>query len=484
MKKALVGAVLLSSGAFAQDAARTLDAAAKAMGITNLTSIEYTGSGSAYNFGQAMRANLPWPQQFIFKNYVADVDYSTPALREEMYRLLPDGSVPGGFGPTMIQFMKGNDAWNVTGVPPVPGPATRFAGAGNPFPATLAERQLAIWLTPPGFVKGAQANHPTQKGKVITFMTPDHHKIVGTLDAQKMIVKTETWIDSPVVGDMPIETIFSNYKDFDSVKFPTTISQSQGGHLFLQLTVSEVKSNAAVAFDVPNNVKNASAPVVRMKSEQIGDGIWYVTGSAQHSLVAEFNDYVVLIESPLDEANESAVIAEAHKLVPNKPIKYSVNTHNGFDHSGGVRTAAAEGAIIVTPASNKAYYEKIFANPHTLNPDKLAQSKKKAKVEGVQGKRVLTDGTHEIDLYVQPIDDHNDAMMLIYFPREKILSEADAFSPPPQPAAAAPAKPNPWSVQLYNEIQQLHLDVDKIAPIHNRMTSLAELKKMIGKSSN
>jgi hypothetical protein len=102
-------------------------------------------------------------------------------------------------------------------------------------------------------------------------------------------------------------------------------------------------------------------------------------------------------------------------------------------------------------------------------------------VEGVETKRVLTDGTHEIDLYVQPIDGHNDAMMLIYFPKDKILSEADAYTPPPAPATAAPAQVNPFSVQLYDEIQKLNLNVDKIAPLHGRLTSLAELKVMIGK---
>jgi glyoxylase-like metal-dependent hydrolase (beta-lactamase superfamily II) len=128
------------------------------------------------------------------------------------------------------------------------------------------------------------------------------------------------------------------------------------------------------------------------------NGVWYLTGGTHHSLVAEFNDHIVLIEAPLDQARTSAVIAEAHKLVPNKPITYVVNSHNHFDHLGGIRTAAAEGATIITAESNKAYYEKVLAYPHTLNPEKLAESKKKVKVEGVETKRVLTDGTHEIDL--------------------------------------------------------------------------------------
>ena len=50
--------------------------------------------------------------------------------------------------------------------------------------------------------------------------------------------------------------------------------------------------------------------------------------------------------------------------------------------------------------------------------------------------------------------------------------------------AAPPATPNPNTVQLYDEIESLKLDVDKIAPLHGRLTSMAEMKKMIGKSGN
>jgi glyoxylase-like metal-dependent hydrolase (beta-lactamase superfamily II) len=473
MKKLLIGVLAFSCQAvFAQDATATLDAAAKAMGIGSLTSIEYKGSGSAYNFGQAVNVNLPWPT-FVLKTYVADVDYTTPAMRQEMYRTQPDGSPPfGGF--TQIQLVSGNDAWNIVGNPPSPAPA----------PAAVAERQTQIWLTPPGFIKGAMANHATAKGKVVTFMTPDHHKIVGTFDAQNMLVKTETWIDNPVLGDMPVITTYADYKDYGGVKFPTKIMQSEGGHPFLDLTVSDVTPNGAAAINAPATVRGATLPPVTVTSQKIGNGVWYLTGGTHHSLVAEFNDHIVVVESPLEDSRADAVMAEAHKLVPNKPITFVVNSHNHFDHLGGIRRAAAEGATIITPASNKAYYEKLLNAPHTLNPDKLAQSPKKVKVEGVASKRVLTDGMQEIDLYVQPIAGHNDAMMLIYFPKDKILSEADAYTPPGNPNAPPPAMPNPTSVQLYDEIEALKLDVDQIAPLHGRLTSMTELKKMIGKPGN
>jgi hypothetical protein len=89
----------------------------------------------------------------------------------------------------------------------------------------------------------------------------------------------------------------------------------------------------------------------------------------------EFKDYVVMIEAPLDQQRSLAVIAETKKTFPNKPIRYVVNTHNHFDHLGGVRTYVAEGATIVTDARNRNFYERVVLapQPRTLLPDRLSQ---------------------------------------------------------------------------------------------------------------
>src|SRR6267154_224971 len=119
------------------------------MGMEKLTSIEYKGSGSSYNFGQAISVAAPW-RHLILKNYVADINYSAPAMREEMSRTLVDGSPPfGGF--LQVQFISGKDAWNLAGDPP----------AASAAPSAASERQLQIWLTPAGFLKGAMTGDAT-----------------------------------------------------------------------------------------------------------------------------------------------------------------------------------------------------------------------------------------------------------------------------------------------------------------------------------
>ena len=146
------------------------------------------------------------------------------------------------------------------------------------------------------------------------------------------------------------------------------------------------------------------------------------------------------IEGPQSEERADAIIAEAKKDIPNKPIKYVVNTHNHFDHSSGLRTFIAEGATIITHQDNKAYYEKIFSLPHTLNPDRQSEAKKKISIETMTDKKVLTDGNHVIELYRLQGSNHNDGLIVAYLPKEKILVEADAFNPPAQANAPPPSR--------------------------------------------
>ena len=186
------------------------------------------------------------------------------------------------------------------------------------------------------------------------------------------------------------------------------------------------------------------------------------------------------------DARAEAIIAEAKKLIPNKPIKYVVNTHAHFDHSGGLRAFVAEGATIVTHESNRAYFERILAAPHTLNPDKLAQAKKKPSFETMTDKKVLTDGVHTIELYQQQGNFHADGLIFAYLPKEKVLLEADSFNPPADPNFTTPAVINMNSVNLLDNIQRLKLDVQTFVPVHyppdGRPIGMNELYKFIGRN--
>ena len=100
----------------------------------------------------------------------------------------------------------------------------------------------------------------------------------------------------------------------------------------------------------------------------------------------------------------------------------------------------------------------------------------------MQDKRVLSDGTRTVELYLIQGNVHGDGIIMAYFPKEKLLVEADVYTPTP-PNAPPPAQPNPNSVNLYDNVERLKLAVDQLLPLHGRKVPLAELQKAIGKAS-
>jgi glyoxylase-like metal-dependent hydrolase (beta-lactamase superfamily II) len=450
-----------------KDANAVLQDAQTAMG--NVSSIQYSGTGMSAFFGQALTAGEEWPRREL-SSFTRSINYDQRSSREELNFAQP---VFGGQQQNVQ--VNGDKAWSVGASGPVP------------QPAAAEERQLQIWLTPHGFVKGALAAGnatltPIEGANLISFTALGKYKVDGTIDAQNMVTKVETQTPNPVLGDTDLVATYSDYKDFNGVKFPTKILVVQGGFPAWDLTIANVVPNAPVDLPVPEPVQSATVPPVQTTSTRLADGVWHVTGGSHHSVVVEFNEYLAVAEAPLGEERSLAVLAEAKKLVPNKPVRYVLTTHHHFDHSGGLRTYVAEGATVVTHQSNVPYFEKSLIATSTLVPDTQSKSPQRPRLQGVSDKYVITDGKQTIEVYATGGDTHTNEYTLIYLPGPRILVEADAYSPGP-PDAPPPATPPPNAVALYDAIQKLKLNVATIAPVHGRgAVPIAELRRFIGRT--
>jgi glyoxylase-like metal-dependent hydrolase (beta-lactamase superfamily II) len=67
--------------------------------------------------------------------------------------------------------------------------------------------------------------------------------------------------------------------------------------------------------------------------------------------------------------------------------------------------------------------------------------------------------------------DHTTDMLMVYLPQEKILAEADAYTPPETPATPLIAPKVPYAAALYDNIRRLKLDVRTIVPFHGARTA-------------
>ena len=145
----IVGLALTAMTLSAQDAKTVLAAAEKALGGTDLKSIQYSGIGYNANLGQGVNPTSPWPR-FDITAYTRTINYMDASSDEELTRVQGNNAVRGGGAPIIGEqkqrdLVSGNSAWTMAGANPV-----------AQFGATLEERRLQIWMTPHGFIQAAK----------------------------------------------------------------------------------------------------------------------------------------------------------------------------------------------------------------------------------------------------------------------------------------------------------------------------------------
>jgi glyoxylase-like metal-dependent hydrolase (beta-lactamase superfamily II) len=464
--------LLASCASMQQDGRAVLLRADTAMGSAGLRTLRYAGSGTGATFGQAYVPGQAWPR-LNYPAYSREIDYQNGAMREEFARNRAEVTGGGGI-PLMgqgdqraIGLVRGEYAWNLAGT------------AATAAPLAVTDRTHDLWTTPHGVVKAALKHKATVRSdggmSAVSFTEPGRFHAVTWINADGLVERVESVLPNPVMGDTRVVTRYTDYRDYGGVKFPSRIVQEQGGFPVLDLTVAQVQPNAPVAIEVPAAVP---AFAERAASEKAADGVWFLAGGSHNSVLIEMKDHLILVESPLYDGRALAVLAEARRLVPGKPVRYVINSHHHFDHSGGLRAAVSEGATLVTSEQARGWFEQVLANPNSVRPDAMATSGRRASVTGVSGERTFSDGDRTVRIYM--IDDsvHARGFMMVWLPRERLLVQADAFTPGP-PNAPPPAQVNANNLNLVNNIERLKLDVDRILPLHGRMVPASELYGMV-----
>lgn len=272
-----------AAGSNASEVAKTLKAAAEAVGLARwsgvggqhlpevdvINTMELWGSGTTYSPGPSSKSGESWA---AFKtDYHVALGYNPPAMRVEMTRTPAGTPAQGGAAPLhTIEVVRDAYAWDESeiGAGLVPG-----KGTATPVMAAANYRFLQLWILPYGVIKAALAagdktKLSTENGTtVLTF--PLSGQLAGvtvkaTLDSQHEVAKVETRSDNPNLTDLLTETEYSDYADHGEIatdiKSPGHIVRKQGGHPVLDIQVKMLDANNPyLVFPVPENVKKAAA---------------------------------------------------------------------------------------------------------------------------------------------------------------------------------------------------------------------------------
>lgn len=471
---ALALCIATSSAAATRGEQRVLERAAARLGVQGgvpLASLEYRASGRYYQFGQAPAPGAPWPE-FAVDGYVATLDFARNAVHAKYHRV--QVQEPGRARPhseqTMDQYARDGVTWNLA-----PGPVA--------MPINRVERLAELWGSPQGFIEAALENRarvePAGDGTARVSFVMDKHRFEGELNRDGELTLFKTIMNSPVLGDTPIEFRYSDYRDFNGVRFPASIERRVAGLPWYQLTVSEVRLNTAPPFDVPAEIAaSPEPPVARVEVSELAPGVLLFGGGSHNSVIVEQRAGVLVIEAPHDDARSQDILRHVHERFGDKKILGVINTHAHFDHAGGLRAFVAAGVPVLTHARNAAYYDSAWKQPHTLEPDLLAKSPRPARFETFTDKLLLDDAERPVELHAIEGSGHNDAFAMVYLPKQRLLVEADAWTPTP-PGAKPPAVVNPLWINLYENVSRLKLDVERVVPLHGTVQTFDALRAAI-----
>jgi glyoxylase-like metal-dependent hydrolase (beta-lactamase superfamily II) len=204
----------------------------------------------------------------------------------------------------------------------------------------------------------------------------------------------------------------------------------------------------------------------------IEPGIWWLNGDGNHhSVVIEFSDHLTLFEVPTSEARAKTVIERARSLAFGKPLTDVIISHHHFDHSAGLRTAAAEGLAVITQHGNLTFFKELIARPHTIVPDELstALAPPPVQIKVVDDELTIKDDTRELDLFHVKNNNHADTLLMGWLPNEHILIQADLYDSGWQRF--------PWADNLRENVELRKLKPEKDVPIHGKIEDWAEVLK-------
>ena len=469
-------ATLLTACAAATPEQQVIDDAAEALGgagrIRSAKALTIQGTGSAPNVGQNRTPDDELPVWKV-NEYTRSIDLANGRMRAQQVREA-QFLFAGELVQRQTQGIDGDAAYTVNATGAI---SRAGAVAARDRRIEFLHHPVAVLRTILDADEVTLNNLRAKAGERLLDVTmPNGEAFMLAIDAQTHLPsRVVSMVDNPNMGDVAIETRFSDYEDIGGLKLPRRLTTRMDQYLQFDLQVSKNAldgdvSSLAISAEAKQAAVPAPAPVV-VTIEPVATGIWWLAGSGNHrSVVFEFDDHLVLFETPVSEARTKAVIDKARTLSP-KPLTKAIVTHHHFDHSGGFRTAIAEGLTIVTHRSNETFLKALVARQHQIAPDALEKNHRVAMWEFVDDTLTLKDRSMEVRLYHLLDNPREGTNIYAYVPRDRMLVQADLYD--------ATWLRHSWGENVLQNLERRGLKVERSVPIHGVIEPFDQMVKNI-----
>ncbi len=241
--------------------------------------------------------------------------------------------------------------------------------------------------------------------------------------------------DDNIHGDSNYDLVLADWKSVNGAQIAESLSYRIGDVEVAKLNYRDVNANPAIAgdaFAIPDSVRGSARPVATsnvpyqwvlrrlfltrftdsdnilfpngggLKLLELAPNVQHVEGGTANNLIVAMKDYLVIFDAPYGELQSRWVIDAAKAKYPGKPIKYLILSHQHMDHTGGMRTYVADGATVIVPSPDKAYFEKDVKGTHTIVVDDLQKKPRTPEIIEVKDQMTIKDDATEIRLYFVP----------------------------------------------------------------------------------
>ena len=282
------------------------------------------------------------------------------------------------------------------------------------------------------------------------------------------ISKLSTMEHDILLGDVPLEVTYHDWRPVQGLALPMRIKLSIAGAPILDVSRTEVSVNAPIPesrFTPPPNARyvhdaelarrgarisqwitgiahggSPGKPVgpLQVRPREIAPGVYVVFStpdeSARTLVVEQERGFVVSDPGFLDNKGEALLAWMAEKS-PGKPVSHVVPTHHHLDHAGGIRPFVAAGAKLVCHAAAQAHYARhLSPRKATIMPDALDRNPVPAQITGIAADEFLRleDAVRPVTLY--PVENrHVTDMLMLHLDNEKLIYNGDLYSVTEEP---------------------------------------------------
>ena len=393
---------------------------------------------------------------------------------------------------------RAHEAWDMSLIYPLPGEMQisftnnetvgirrQSGGLAGPSDGPMESSRVGanlkdLWLSNPVILlahAGQQAVSRSsireQPAELHQLVLEDSEWLVATDEVSGLPLSASTMENDPHRGRIENRIEFSDWRDVDGIPFPFRLEQFTGDSLVRRelrtaVDVNPENAESLLAFDASElapgdpamrrwgwemshiilkrggggNIGNFPQ-IDNVTIEEVAPGIFLVPGT-HNNLIIEGPEGLALVDASWYPERSWTLLARMAERWPEKTIRYLILTHHHIDHTGGMRPVIEAGASVVTSEKNADYFREVLDSTMTQSVN-LIEVGQFLSLDGI-GREI-----HAYDVYTE----HAEGMIAAYVPDEKLLFNADLFSP------NRPLQFSLWFDDLMHAIEWHGIDVEQ-----------------------